>query len=353
MFNSPSEHQWESQNETPLSGRDRIRAFLYASGTVAAIAGASAMYLKGDLDNEAYAQAETQVTQDSRDGISQQLKMQNAQLRANLIKTHSAGPTQRSQEEVNVLQKFGGNIFNTDEIPTNANKKARGRTYIRLPENIDQGTPRVVVFLHRNGGANLDITSNENVIGAAKQMQEAGANFILIMPQDDWANKVPEEGYKKKPGNWRDFNDPNTFIGLINFAEVLAGRRVNDISLSSFSGGNIGVKKILRALRRSQGKNPEAARLYHSIQDLTGFDSFTGEGKDEMTKWMLSNPDGTVNMVYDPKAKMGIYENGVSIHRKNASIQGIKPGRFITVEAGNGHGGHGVHPDHFVQLIGR
>lgn len=266
--------------------------------------------------------------------------------------------SERESNEVIALDTYGGHLFDMERLPEMAKEcptvsergeeGTRAKVYMRFPK-LKGRKPRIVIYLHGNGGHNLKHSSGMNVIKFTKEMQEKGDPVILIAPQDGWGNYYPEGPEKKQPGNWRDFNDPDAIANLVSFAEGVVGQHVNDITLSSFSGGNIGIMKILRSLERVKGKNPEAKKLYTSIKRIAFFDSAAGEGRHHVARWMAANPKTKVMSCYNRK---NYYEQGNTILRKAIEDEGVSPNR-ITIEKMKKGQGHGVYEKYYKRYTSR
>ena len=180
----------------------------------------------------------------------------------------------------------------------------------------------------------------------AKDMQDAGDEVILISPEDGWGNFKPEETYKKKPGNWRDFNDPDTLANLISFAERMHGERVDHITLASFSGGNLGTKKSLRALEKVKETNPEMASVYSRINQIAYFDSATGSERQYIARWATAHPNGQIWNAFN---KGGIYRKGNELLLETMEAQGISSDR-LNWEYMKFNEGHGIYEEYFKRF---
>lgn len=264
---------------------------------------------------------------------------------------------EKTNDEAMVLLQYGGHLFNMQRIPgmeecrtvmqKNAEENSPTNVYMRFPETSDK-EPRVIFFLHGNGGQNMKKKDTKSVVEFTKEMQEEGKPLILIVPQDSWGNYYPEGRDKNKPGNWRDFNDPNTFANLIGFAEGVVEKHVSDITLASFSGGNIGIMKILRSLEKIKDTDPEAADLYERIKQIAYFDSATGVGGDFVGRWMSSDSENSVWSHYNGNGK---YNQGNTELFKRMTTQGADPGRMHLERMKYGYNEHGLYGDYFTKFI--
>lgn len=245
------------------------------------------------------------------------------------------------------MRNYGGQFFKMARLPEmkEENPKARGKVYMRFPEQ-KPGQPRALVYFHGNGGQGYGYKNEVNVIKFSKAMQEAGDEVILISPEDGWGNFKPEETYKKKPGNWRDFNNPQTLANLISFAERMYGERIGHITLASFSGGNLGTKKSLRALEKVKDKDPEMASLYSRIQQIAYFDSATGSGAPYVARWLKSHPEAKLWSAFNYGSEL--YQNGNNVLIDALEKQGVDS-RYHW-EKMKWNEGHGIYEDYFKRF---
>lgn len=247
--------------------------------------------------------------------------------------------------ETELMKKYGGETFKMSRLPGMAEKhfKARGNVYVNIPEKAD--TERVLVFLHGNGDQAFKENTMTNVVECTKKL-----NIPLIAPQDGWANAHPE---KKLPGNWEDLSDPKFFSTLIRFVESRTGQSANRIWIGSFSGGNIGVTKLLRGLEKS--KDSESRDLYDRIKRIAFFDSAMGEEREYVARWMDENSDGRVFSCFNENAGglRGMWHNGNKAYKSGNDLlrqalekKHISPSRFqIDQIPKKKSAGHGVAPD--------
>lgn len=251
--------------------------------------------------------------------------------------------------EVVDLRLYGGHFFDLGRIPEmkQENPRTLGKTYIRFPE-VKKGSPRALVHFHGNGGQGYGYKNEVNVIRFTKAMQEEGDEVILISPEDGWGNFKPEGKEKDKPGNWRDFNNANTLANLIKFSERLYGHRIKDITLSSFSGGNLGTMKSLRALQKVKDKDPEMASIYERISQIAYFDSATGSEREFVANWAAAHPKGKIWNCYK---NGGIYRKGNELLLGALQAKGIHP-KQINWETMQWNEGHGVYEDYFRRFTG-
>ena len=266
---------------------------------------------------------------------------------------------ERVGNEAMALYQYGGHLFNmrripgmSEECPTVMGKGENGtptKVYMRFPEVTDSN-PRIVLFLHGNGGQDMKGKATLNVIKFTKEMQKEGDPIILVAPQDGWGNFYPEGPEKKERGNWHDFNDVDTLANLIDFTEGIAGKHATDITIASFSGGNLGVKKILRSLEFAKDKNPEAAELYKKIQQVAYFDSATGSGSQFLANWMKENPKATVKNCFNGGTQ---YDKGSEIMLEALISQGIDSDRANSKKMKWGYRGHGIFKKYYQDFVGR
>lgn len=248
--------------------------------------------------------------------------------------------------EAALMKKYGGETYTMRRLPDMAEKhpKAKGNVYIRVPEKKDQ--KRLLVFLHGNGEQNFASNTITNVIECAKKL-----DLPMIAPQDGWGNVHPEKK-NKLPGNWEDFNDTGFLTTLVGFAESRMGSNADEIYLGSFSGGNIAVTKILRALETSD--NSEAKDLYDRITRIAFFDSVTSEETPYVARWMDENSDARVfsyyNRDHDNKVRQYFrdgnrtYAFGNDFLRKALEEKKIDSSRFQIEPLPKELRGHGVFP---------
>ncbi|MBN2306595.1 hypothetical protein JXD20_01290 [Candidatus Peregrinibacteria bacterium] len=273
---------------------------------------------------------------------------------------------ERTEKEALTLYDQGGRLFNMRRIPEMSEESpvvmAKGengsptKVYIRLPQDTnDKNTPltenlkpRMIIFYHGNGGQEMRGSDTTNVIEFTKEMQETGDPIILMAPQDGWANFQPEGREKDEPGNWRDFNDPDTFANLVAFAEGLYGKQAESITLASFSGGNIGVMKTLRALETVKKEQPEMADLYKKIQRIAYFDSATGRGSQYVANWMTVNPEASVWNCYNGG---NVYNKGAKILLETLQEQDINPDNIHSEKMKYGYSGHGIFRQYYHRFV--
>ena len=275
------------------------------------------------------------------------------------FKRAKAKNTELTGQERNVLYTLGGDLFNLQHIPgmneecptvmQKGSDNAAVKVYMRFPEVKDK-SPRIIFFLHGNGGQNMAKKDTTNVIEFTREMQRKGDPIILIAPQDGWGNFYPEGREKDEPGNWRDFHDPNTFANLIAFAEGIAKRHATDISLVSFSGGNIGIKKLLGALEKAKEESPEMADLYKMIQRVVYFDSATGEGSEQVARWMDENPNATLWNCYNRDDQ---YNQGNAVLLETLIAHGISATQIHTEGMKFGFSGHGIFREYYRRYLRR
>lgn len=214
--------------------------------------------------------------------------------------------------ETELMKKYGGETYKMSRLPGMAEKhfKARGNVYINIPEKANK--KRVLVFLHGNGDQTFRENTMPNVIECIKKL-----NIPLIAPQDGWANAHPE---KILPGNWEDLNDPQFLYTLIRFMEGRTGTSASQIWIGSFSGGNIGVTKLLRALEK--GKDSVSKDLYDRIERIAFFDSAMGEERDHVATWMDENSDARVFSCFNENAGgiKGRWHNGNKAYKSGNNL---------------------------------
>ena len=162
-----------------------------------------------------------------------------------------------------------GAIFDMGEFPGNDEDwDEKSRVFISKPKDSDNvsGPPRVIYFLH---GIKGSIEESEQAIKKqVEEMRAAGENVILVIPED-------------RKGLWKDYDKPNAFKDLQKLVEKAAGSTVDDISFASFSGGYVGLQKILQNLEKNKDKDPEAKRLYEATKQVGLLDSAYGDSKKE------------------------------------------------------------------------
>lgn len=266
---------------------------------------------------------------------------------------------ERTSEEMEVLRRHGGHLFNMrrmpwirEECPTVMQKGQNGsptKVYMNFPE-VKKGNPRIVVFFHGNGGQEMKGKDTTNVIEFNGEMQRTGDPIILIAPQDGWGNFYPEGHEKNKPGNWRDYHNPKTFANLIDFAEGVMGKKGTNITLASFSGGNIGIMKLLKSMEASKEKDSRIAEIYRRIQRIAYFDSATGIGSQQVADWMMTNPTASVRNCYNENSQ---YNQGNAVLLETLIGQGVSSRRIHTEKMKFGYSGHGVFREYYKKFIAR
>lgn len=230
-----------------------------------------------------------------------------------------------------------------NKVKENGLPNVKGLAYVRVPEDADP--KHVVLFLHGNGEQDYKNTATGTMIKCTDKLK-----LPLIAPQDGWANKRPEKK-SRLPGNWENFNDPKLMAGLIGLMEGTTGESVDEIFIASFSGGNVGVAKILRSLERSS--DPEAKAIYSRIKRIALFDSASGEAHEYMARWMSSNTDGQLFSYYN-KNRGGIrgfvrrgnlsYKAGNALLRKALKTLEVPKERYTIETLPKELRGHGVFP---------
>jgi hypothetical protein len=228
--------------------------------------------------------------------------------------------------------------------------KVKGLVYIRVPKEADPS--RAVLFLHGNGEQKYNNTATMNIVKCTEKLK-----LPLIAPQDGWGNTRPEKK-SDLPGNWENFNDPKLMAGLIGLMEGTTGESVDELIVASFSGGNIGIAKILRGLERSS--DPEAKAIYDRIKRIALFDSASGEAHEYMARWMSNDSDGRLFSYYN-KNQGGIrgfvrrgnlsYKGGNALLRKALKTLKVPEERYTIETLPKRLRGHSVFTSKCVEYL--
>ncbi|MBD3328719.1 hypothetical protein GF340_05475, partial [Candidatus Peregrinibacteria bacterium] len=246
------------------------------------------------------------------------------------------------KDEKEIQNKFGGEFFDLSKLPFLKGKGVKSEVHINVPKNLSEfkdengkvKKPRLIVFAHGNGGQKYNNSESIKIQKQVKKMRENGDPVILVMPQD---------GH----GKWKDFEKPEVLEEIVGLAEEMTGEDLKqDISLSSFSGGNVAIKKILKSLRENAKKSPVAGIIYKGIKKIAYLDSATGSEAEEVAAWMRSNKAATISTYYNSE----FYENGVKLLQKQLKQEGIDLNRFRAEKIAKGHG---VLGDKFQEYLER
>lgn len=243
-----------------------------------------------------------------------------------------------TQAEKAVLDRFGGTIMEMDKVPGCEGKEYKNTVFVNTPKNPEKFVdkdgkpvpPRIVYYFHGNGGKIGD--DARAIMDQVERMRAQGDNVILVMPQD---NK----------GHWRDLENPEAFKDMQKMVEtMMGGKPIRNISISSFSGGYVGVAKVLKNLRENAASDPESQKLYKNIRQLGFLDSAYG-GAEEFAEW-AKDKNHTLFSNYTAKCESGnrLLEDAIR-RARSGDMEGIRISGF--------NGIHGNAPLAFMEAMRR